>query len=112
MKLKLRIGQRNPEKYISICCDSQVALKALQAAKTSPWVRQCQQVLNDISTRHAVRLYWIRGHAGVRGNEIADKLARSGSGQRFIGPEPFLGISRQNIGRKMKHWMQRHHLAL
>ena len=27
----------------------------------------------------------------MRGNEIADRLARSGSGQRFIGPEPFLG---------------------
>jgi hypothetical protein len=25
-----------PEKYVSICSDSQVALKALQAAKTSP----------------------------------------------------------------------------
>ena len=31
-----------PEKYISICSDSQVALKTLQAAKTtSPLVRQC-----------------------------------------------------------------------
>jgi len=61
--------------------------------------------LNDISTRHAVRLYWVPGHAGMTGNEIADKLARSGSGQRFIGPEPFLGVSRQNIRRKMKRWM-------
>ena len=68
--------QDRPEKYISICSDSQVALKALQAAKTtSPLVQQCQQVLNDISTRHAVRLYWVPGHAGVRGNEITDKLA-------------------------------------
>jgi len=105
--------QDRPEKYISICSDSQAAMKALQAAKTtSPLVRQCQQALNDISTRHAVRLYWVPGHAGVRGNEIADKLARSGSGQWFIGPEPFLGVSRQNIGRKMKRWMQRQHLAL
>jgi ribonuclease HI len=48
-------------------------------------------MLNDISPRHVVGLYWVPGHAGVRGNEIADRLARSGSGQRFIGPEPFLG---------------------
>jgi hypothetical protein len=49
---------------------------------------------------------------GVRGNEIADWLARSGSGQRFIGPEPFLEVSRQNISRKMKRWMKNQHLAL
>ena len=102
VKLKLRI----------ICSDSQAALKALQAAKTSPLVQQCQQALNDISTRHVVGLYWVPGHAGVRGNEIADKLARSGSVQRLIGPEPFGGVSRQNIRRKMKRWMEKQHLAL
>jgi ribonuclease HI len=81
-----------PQKYVSICSYSQAALKDLQTAKTMPpLVRQCQQALNDISTRHAVRLYWVPGHAGVRGNKIADKLARSGSVQRFVGPEPFLG---------------------
>jgi len=101
------------EKYISTCSDSQAALKALQAAKTmSPLVRQCQKALNVISTRHVMRLYWVSGHAGVRGNEIADKFARSSSGQRFIGPEPFLGVSRQNIRRKMKRWMHIQHLAL
>jgi len=59
-----------------------------------------------------VRLYWVPGHAGVRGNEIADRLARSGSGQRFIGSEPCLGVSRQLTRRKMKCWMKNQHLAL
>ena len=41
------------EKYVSICSDTQAALKALQIAKTmSPLVQQCQKVLNDISTQH------------------------------------------------------------
>jgi hypothetical protein len=40
-----------PEKYVSICSDSRVAVKAPQAAKTTfPLVRQCQKVLNGIST--------------------------------------------------------------
>jgi len=56
----------------------------------SPLVQQCQKVLN-ISTRHAVGLYWVPGHARVTGNEIADKPARDGSVQWFVGPEPFLG---------------------
>jgi hypothetical protein len=75
-------------------------------------VFQCQQTLNDISVRHAVRLYWVLVHAGVRGNEIADRFARSGPGQRIIGPGPFLGVSRQNTRRKMKFWMKNQHLAL
>jgi ribonuclease HI len=37
--------QNRPEKYVSICSDSQVAL-------------------NDISARHAVGLFWVPGHAG------------------------------------------------
>jgi hypothetical protein len=43
--------------------------------------------------------------AGVRGNEVTDKLARDGFVQRFDGPELFLGVYRQNIRRKIKRWM-------
>jgi hypothetical protein len=44
-----------PEKYTSICSDSQLALKPLQAIRsTSPLVQQHQKALNDISTLHAV----------------------------------------------------------
>jgi len=84
--------QDRPEKYVGICSDSQATLKALEAAKTtSPLLRQCQKALNDISTRHAVGLYWVPGRAGVRGNEVANKLAGDGSVQWFVGPEPFFG---------------------
>jgi len=34
----------------------------------------------------------VPGHAGVRGNKIADKLASNGSAQRLVGPESFLGV--------------------
>jgi len=59
-----------------------------------------------------VGLYWVSGHAGLRGNEIADKLARDGSVQKFVGPEPLLGVSRQNIRRKIKRWKDSQHLVL
>jgi hypothetical protein len=103
--------QDRPEKYVSVCADSQAALKALQAAKTtSPLVRQCQKALNDISNRHTAGLYWVPGHVGLRGNKIADKLARDGYVQQFVGLEHFLGVSRQNIRRKIKRWMDNQHI--
>ena len=95
-----------PEKYVSICSDSQAALKALQASKTtSPLVRQYQQALNGSLPGILWGYFSFPGHAGVRGNEIANKLARSVSAQRFVGLEPFLGVSRQDIRRKLNRWM-------
>jgi hypothetical protein len=44
-----------------------------------------------------VGLYWVPGHAGIRGNEVADELARGGSVRGFLGPEPALGVSRQEV---------------
>ena len=101
-----------PEKYVSICYDRQVALKALQAIRTtSPLVQQSQKALNDISTRHAVGLYWVPGHAGVRRNKITDKLTRDSSLQRFVGPEPALGVSSLSKRRKIRHWLINQHWA-
>jgi hypothetical protein len=98
-----------PAKYVSICSDSQAALKAIRAVKTSPLVRQCQEALENISTRHAVGLYWVPGHAGVRGNETADELARNGSASDFVGPEPALGISRQDSRTRIDRWLEDQH---
>ena len=65
--------QIRPEKYVSICYNSWAALKVLRASKRkSPLVQQCQKALNYISARCTVGLYWVPGHAGLRGNEIAD----------------------------------------
>jgi hypothetical protein len=36
----------------------------------------------------------------------------NGSAQRFVGPEPVLGASWQNIRRKMKRWIENKHLVL
>jgi len=102
----------SPEKYISICSDSHAALKALQAATTTfPLVRKCQKAFNDISPGHTVGPYWVPGHAGVRGNEISDNLAGDGSVQKFVGPEPSMRVSTQNMKRTTKTWVDNQHLA-
>jgi len=68
----------------------------------SPLVQQCQKALNDLSTWHVVGLYWVPGHVGVQGNEIANELARDDSALKFVGPEPALGVSRQDIRRRIR----------
>jgi hypothetical protein len=59
-----------------------------------------------------VGLYWVPGHAELRRYEIVDKLARDGSVQKFVEPEPSAGTSKQNIRRKVNPWMDNRHLVL
>jgi ribonuclease HI len=99
-----------PHKYVSICSDSQVAQKALQAARTSPLV-QCQKALKVISTQHFVELSWVPGHAEVQGNETANNNARDGSVEKFVGPQPSLGVAKESIRRKVRRWLDNQHWA-
>ena len=85
-------------------------MKALQAAKTtSPLVLQCQEASNDFSTGHDVGLYWFPGHAGLRGNRRQARKEWFCSAVCWTGA--FLGVSRQNIRRKIKRWMGKQHVA-
>jgi ribonuclease HI len=45
--------------------------------------------------------YWVPRHAGVKGNQTADRLARSGSASRFVGPEPVLGLSKRDLSSRI-----------
>ena len=103
-------SQNRPEKYASICSDSLAPLKALKAVRTtSPLVQQCQKALNYISIRYAVGLFWVPGHAGIRGNEITDGLARGSTALRFLGPEPALGVSRRDLQKRLGRWLVNQH---
>ena len=54
-------------------------------------------------------LYWVPGRAGVQGNEIADKLARDGSVLKLVGPQPALGVPKQDIQRRVRRWVVNQH---
>jgi len=87
------------------CCQENVFACVQRYTAIRLHTLMCQKALNDISTRHAVGLYWVPGHAGVRGNEIADELATGGSVLGFLGPEPAPGVSRQDIRKKISRWL-------
>jgi hypothetical protein len=65
--------------------------------------------LNDVSNRNVAGLYCVPGRAGVRGNEIADQLARGGPALRFVGPDLAMEVSRQDIRRKISRWLVNQH---
>jgi ribonuclease HI len=81
-------------KNIDICSDSQAALRALSGNKLkSGLLIECRTKLQKVAINNSLRLVWVPGHSGFAGNEIADGLAREGSSDNFIGPEPALPLS-------------------
>ena len=57
-------------------------------------------------------VFWVPGHSGIRGNEIAEELAREDSVHCFVRPEPALRVSRQSIKKKIQCWLYKQHMTL
>ena len=87
----LAMGERG--KRISICSDSQAALRALSAPTfTYRLVWDCRRVLEVLAMRNEVALVWVPGHSGIKGNKAADQLAKAGAEAKLTGPEPAVGV--------------------
>lgn len=98
---------RRNYRFAKICIfsDSQAALNAIKAFTCqSQLVWECIVSLKQLASKNEVTLYWVPGHCGIQGNENADSLARQGSASRFIGPEPFCGVSECALRMKLKTW--------
>lgn len=105
VKICLKRNYKNAN--ICICSDSQAALNALKSKTyTSKLVWECVELLQQLSCRNKVNLYWVPGHCGIEGNEKADQLAKIGSSMQFIGPEPFFGISPCSLKMEFKNWVE------
>jgi ribonuclease HI len=85
-------------KRVSIYLDSQ----AFVATSTHPKATSGQYLLQDFSaeansSRAKIKVRWISGHSGVRGNEHADKLAKEAAEPTF---RPFSGGLSQSTPRQ------------
>ena len=71
-----RISDRN----IRIVTDSQPAIKSLIGVySTSTLVHECRASLNGMARHSNLTLIWVKGHGVLRGNIVADSLAKRGS---------------------------------
>ena len=106
---ELLITTEVANKTISIYTDSKSSLSALGALKTnSHCIKQCSQALNKLSESNQVTLYWLPGHTGHVGNEVADTLARRAStnSQKGIGEKHGDRITNSELRKSINLWQQ------
>jgi len=95
---------------IVICFDSQAALKALQSPKiTSSLVADTVAKLQELSVFNSVRLLWVPGHFGVKGNKKANAVAKRAAHSEFLSPEPAIGIPATTVCNEAQQWATKEH---
>jgi len=90
---------------VAICFDSLAAINAVSAFKaTTGLVADAMKALKSLAIFNSVRLVWVPGHCGIKGNERVDLLAKQASSSCFTGPEPSVGISTSTIRSSISSW--------
>ena len=63
--------------------DSRAAIKVATGAKTPWWcaeeARRLRELVTSVAERRRVVCFWVPAHAGLRENEVVDRLARRGA---------------------------------
>ena len=90
---------------INFYIDNQAAIQSLgkyQVKNTQ--VLEGKLILNRLAENNNVQLFWIPGHSGHWGNEVADKLAKRGVKLKLHGPQPIIPISNTAVKADVRKW--------
>lgn len=87
-----------PNKNILICTDSLSTIYAIQNINnTTPIIEEIRD--NLITNKHRLKIIWVPGHAGISGNEQADKAAKSATTEPLI---TFYTHNKKDLKNKLK----------
>jgi len=78
---------------IFIFSDSQAPLRALDSYTTnSKTISECRKSLTEMTTHLRINLIWVPGHRNIKGNCIADELARQGTTADILRDKDTVGM--------------------
>ena len=93
---------------INFYVDSQAAIKALNKyiidCKT---VKTCKTQLNRLAKTNLVRINWVKSHIGIKGNEIADRLAKRGTTLEIEEDVEEIPTSKKVIKNYIENWSKK-----
>jgi ribonuclease HI len=97
-------NSRLRDRNIIIMSDSQASILALKAYEiTSSIVRDCVDLLNEISEHNNVQIHWCPSHSNIYGNDEADRLASEATQKQEI--DFSLPRSAQSQPNFIKDWL-------
>ncbi|XP_063990366.1 uncharacterized protein LOC135169352 [Diachasmimorpha longicaudata] len=86
-------GERGQGQKIFILSDSRRALRAILSYECcSKLVGECVELMERIAENNWLEVAWIPSHAGIKGNEKADELAKKDSCRAFQGEVKHVGV--------------------
>ena len=72
----------------AVYSDSRSAIQAIKGQSSSKLVLDIEELVALLSAKKIkITFCWVPGHAGIQGNELADKVAKLAVGQRFISTQ-------------------------
>ncbi len=100
-----RMGTR-----VAFCSGNKAAILSLVAPKTnSNLVLEAKNMIAQVANQRAVKLVYLPGHMGSKGNKRAIDIARMNAQRPLVGPEPAVGLMQSQIKRAIELWKSRAH---